>query len=84
MRLEIQSLRKILLEKNDSLIKEIETAMIPKINEMIETKIKDHAKETEKKYEERFRKLENEIKESKTSQKERSEAPSHTNLEKMT
>ena len=55
---EVSNLRALILENNNSLIRQLKEAMYPEVEEMIDRKLKDHAAEIDKKIDEKFRSFE--------------------------
>ena len=64
---EVASLKELFVKNNEALsatlIKQLEASMFPKVEVMIDQKLKQHAESTEKKYEDRIKKLEQDYEE---------------------
>ena len=55
---EVSNLRALLLENNNSLIRQLKEAMYPEVEEMIDRKLKDHAAEIDQKIDEKLKSFE--------------------------
>ena len=80
----IDDFQSILQENNKTLLQELEKIVMPKVEKMIDEKIKTHSQEISQVYEERFNRLESEVKEKNTdSNQADSKQVTQANLEKM-
>ena len=73
----------MLEDNNKKLVLEIEKNLMPRVEEIINKKIKAYSTELEKKYDDKIKYLENEVKQNKEKVLKNEQKPSQANLEKM-
>ena len=84
LRDKIDDFQSILQENNKTLILELEKIVMPKVEKMIDERIKTHSQEISQVFEDRFKRLESEVKEKKAdSNQADTKQVTQANLEKM-
>ena len=81
---EVCELKQMLLKNNDAIVKQLEAAMMPKVNKIITTEVNKMASEIDSKYEKRLSEVERQLEENKSIlNKNTKNPPTQENLLKM-